>query len=111
MRPSSFSWPDCPAYWSIDPSGIEGFSENEATELGFPSIQFALRIWLQSWESAVYNGLLRFHQAKGFDPYAPTVARRLGYPRFELADEMNTSVTYGNEMQAQFIVRRILTRP
>jgi hypothetical protein len=36
--PGSSQWPDLPAYWSLNPSGLERLSTEEATELGFPVI-------------------------------------------------------------------------
>jgi hypothetical protein len=36
--PSSFTWPDCPVYWTLDDSGTDCLSKDEATQLGFPSI-------------------------------------------------------------------------
>ncbi|KAJ6518061.1 hypothetical protein C8R47DRAFT_4240 [Mycena vitilis] len=87
IGPSSFRWPECPAYWSLDPSGIECLSTEEATRLGFPSIQLKTRISLCSWDASVYAGLRQFHQAKGFDPDSQDVARHLGEPLLELTKE------------------------
>ncbi|KAF8210703.1 hypothetical protein K438DRAFT_96646 [Mycena galopus ATCC 62051] len=78
--PSSFTWPACPAYWSLDPSGIERLSTEEATRLGFPSIQLDATVEGSSWESSIYAGLRQFHQGKGFDPESQDVTRHLGYP-------------------------------
>ncbi|KAJ7912283.1 hypothetical protein B0H13DRAFT_1613703 [Mycena leptocephala] len=68
IGPSSFRFPDCPAYWSLDPSGTERLSLEEATELGFPSIELTTAIWSHSWDADVYAALRQFHRAKGFDP-------------------------------------------
>ncbi|KAJ7024199.1 hypothetical protein C8F04DRAFT_922513, partial [Mycena alexandri] len=65
---SSFKWPDCPAYWSLDPSGLDHLSTEEAARLGFPSFQLTTEIEGASWDTSVYAGLRQFHQAKGFDP-------------------------------------------
>ncbi|KAJ6518075.1 hypothetical protein C8R47DRAFT_5096 [Mycena vitilis] len=87
IGPSSFRWPECPAYWSLDPSGIERLSTEEATRLGFPSIRLATELWVYSWDDSVYAGLRQFHQAKGFDPDSQDVARHLGCPLLELTKE------------------------
>ncbi|KAJ7159696.1 hypothetical protein C8R46DRAFT_863502, partial [Mycena filopes] len=66
--PFRFKWPDSPAYWSRDPSGVERLSAEEAIRLGFPSIEFRTRAYTTSWDPSVYAGLRQFHEAKGFDP-------------------------------------------
>ncbi|KAJ7036907.1 hypothetical protein C8F04DRAFT_999528, partial [Mycena alexandri] len=66
--PSSVSWPNCPAYWSLDPEGVEILSTEEAARLGFPSFQLATEVEGSSWDPSVYAGLRKFHEAKGFDP-------------------------------------------
>ncbi|KAJ6518070.1 hypothetical protein C8R47DRAFT_4593 [Mycena vitilis] len=87
IGPSSFRWPEYPAYWSLDPSGIERLSTEEATRLGFPSIQLKTRIYLCSWDASVYAGLRQFHQAKGFGPDSQDLARHLGHPLYQLTGE------------------------
>ncbi|KAK6977867.1 hypothetical protein R3P38DRAFT_512010 [Favolaschia claudopus] len=37
--PVSLDWPQCPAYWSLYPSGSDRLSEKAATDVGFPTIQ------------------------------------------------------------------------
>ncbi|KAJ7670167.1 hypothetical protein DFH06DRAFT_162084 [Mycena polygramma] len=81
----SYCWPECPAYWSLDPSGVERFTIEEAIELGFPTLQFSTYIDGRSWDSSVYAGLRKFHQAKGFDPYSQDVARHLGHHLYQPA--------------------------
>ncbi|KAJ7710252.1 hypothetical protein B0H16DRAFT_1820981, partial [Mycena metata] len=66
--PTSFKWPNRPAYWSLDPDGIEVLSTEEAERLGFPPFRLATEIKRMSWDASVYAGLRKFHQAKGFDP-------------------------------------------
>ncbi|KAJ7914763.1 hypothetical protein B0H13DRAFT_1611183 [Mycena leptocephala] len=83
--PSSFRWPDCPAYWSLDPMGVEPLSRDEATHLGFPSIEFRIGACRRSWDASVYVGLRQFHQAKGFDPDSQDVALHLGYPLYQIS--------------------------
>ncbi|KAJ7928242.1 hypothetical protein B0H13DRAFT_1007536 [Mycena leptocephala] len=82
--PSSFRMADCPAYWSLDPSGAERLSSEEAAEVGFPSIRLDTVIFADSWDADVYAALRQFHQAKGFDPDSQDVARHLGYPLYQL---------------------------
>ncbi|KAJ6561628.1 hypothetical protein B0H19DRAFT_1259297 [Mycena capillaripes] len=93
--PTSFRWPECPAYWSLDPSGIERLSTDEATHLGFPSIQF--KTWVEGyfWDASVYAGLRQFHQGKGFDPDSQEIARHLGHPLYRLPGEVDASFAHG----------------
>ncbi|KAJ6525982.1 hypothetical protein B0H19DRAFT_1275854 [Mycena capillaripes] len=79
VGPASFGWPECPAYWSLDPSGVEHLTAQDATRLGFPSIQLTTVIFGQYWDDSVYPGLRKFHQSKNFDPESQDVARHLGY--------------------------------
>ncbi|KAF7337088.1 hypothetical protein MVEN_02146000 [Mycena venus] len=81
--------PDCPAYWSLDPSGAERLSTEEAVELGFPSMRLLMRLGVWSWNGNVYATLRQFHQAKGFDPESQDIARHLGLPLYQLSSEMN----------------------
>jgi hypothetical protein len=78
VGPSSFCWPVCPAYWSLDPSGVNRLSLEEATRHGFPHT--TIDGWY--WDGIVYTGLRHFHQAKGFDPDSQEVAKHLRYPLF-----------------------------
>ncbi|KAJ7669928.1 hypothetical protein DFH06DRAFT_1372391 [Mycena polygramma] len=93
--PSSVSWPDCPAYWSLEPSGAHPLSKEEAMELGFPTIQFSTEVLGSSWDSSVYAGLAKIHLAKGFDPYSQDVARHLGHPLYCLAGEIDPVFAHG----------------
>jgi hypothetical protein len=93
--PSSFCWPDDPAYWSLDPLGAERLTMNAATALGFPSIQFSTVIGGSFWDSSVYAGIRRFHQAKGFDPESQDLARHLGQPLYQLSSEVDSPFAYG----------------
>jgi hypothetical protein len=92
---SSFRWPHCAAYWSVDPVGVQCLSQDEATELGFPSIQLSTTLELQSWDASVYAGLRQFHQAKGFDPDSQDVARHRGYPLFRPSAETTPLFAHG----------------
>ncbi|KAF7337164.1 hypothetical protein MVEN_02154400 [Mycena venus] len=86
--PLSFRWPDCPAYWSLDPWGVDRLSMEEATQLGFPLIQQTTEVWGCHWDDRVYAGLRHFDQGKGFDPDSQDVARHLGYPLFKLSSKI-----------------------
>jgi hypothetical protein len=68
---------------SLDPSGVERLSMEDAINLGFPSIQFSISVGGRSWDASVYAGLNQFHQAKGFDPNSQEVARNLGHPLYQ----------------------------
>ncbi|KAJ6495980.1 hypothetical protein C8R45DRAFT_1131661, partial [Mycena sanguinolenta] len=81
---NSFKWPDCPAYWSLNPSGVDRLSLETVETLGFPTIHIQTTIYGRCWGDDVYYGLRRFHQGKGFDPDSQDLARHLGYPMFEI---------------------------
>ncbi|KAF8181460.1 hypothetical protein K438DRAFT_1841179, partial [Mycena galopus ATCC 62051] len=85
----SFEWPDCPAYWSFDPSGAERLSPEDAIKFGFPSMERSTRMRGRSWGDMVYAGLRQFHQGKGFDPDSQDLARHLGYPLYQLSTEVH----------------------
>ncbi|KAJ6526059.1 hypothetical protein B0H19DRAFT_1385801 [Mycena capillaripes] len=87
--PSSFSWPDCSAYWSLDPIGTERLSMEDTMSLGLPSIRFLMGIRGTSWDANVYAGLRHLHQAKGFDPDSQEVARHLGERLYRLPSELD----------------------
>ncbi|KAF7377045.1 hypothetical protein MSAN_00122600 [Mycena sanguinolenta] len=99
--PSSFRWPTCHAYWSLDPSGFDRLSQQEATRLGFPSFELTIAAREYSWDTNIYEGLRQFHEAKGFDPYSQDIARHLGLPLFQLSSERDAPWAYdGNEFDA-----------
>ncbi|KAJ7624156.1 hypothetical protein B0H17DRAFT_963923, partial [Mycena rosella] len=83
--PTCFRHPDCPAYWSLDPTGFERLSAEAAESLGFPSFEFKMAAVGKSWDASVYDGLRQFHEAKGFDPYSQDVARHIGCKMYELS--------------------------
>ncbi|KAF7337294.1 hypothetical protein MSAN_02282000 [Mycena sanguinolenta] len=82
-----YQWPACPAYWSLDPSGADRLSMEDAKNLGFPAIHIETLVFGQFWGRSVYEGLRRFHEGKGFDPDSREVARQLGYPLLEVSSE------------------------
>ncbi|KAJ6525980.1 hypothetical protein B0H19DRAFT_581522 [Mycena capillaripes] len=87
IGPASLGWPDCPAYWSLDPSGVERLSVQDATRPGFPSIQLTTEIGGKYWDDSVYAGLRKFHQSKNFDPDSLDVARHLGDQILQLSSD------------------------
>ncbi|KAJ7469386.1 hypothetical protein B0H11DRAFT_2283845 [Mycena galericulata] len=88
---SSFRWPDCPAYWSFDPTGAERLSSEAAMHHGFPPFNFRARVKLRSWDDSVYAGLREFHESRGFDPDSQDMARHLGHLIYKVVDEESTS--------------------
>ncbi|KAJ7669889.1 hypothetical protein DFH06DRAFT_1083561 [Mycena polygramma] len=98
--PSSWRWPTCPAYWSLEPSGAHPLRIDEAMKLGFPTLQFRTEARGYSWDSSVYAGLAKFYLAKGFDPYSQDVARHLGHPLYRLAGEIDPVFAHGNYLPA-----------
>ncbi|KAF7370102.1 hypothetical protein MSAN_00640200 [Mycena sanguinolenta] len=95
-RQSAFKWPDCPAYWSLDPSGAERLTSEEAVKLGFPSLWLSTEIEGSSWDANVYIGLRRFHQAKGFDSDSQDIARYLGHDLFRLSDSKQIHIPFAH---------------
>ncbi|KAJ7223429.1 hypothetical protein GGX14DRAFT_351883, partial [Mycena pura] len=73
---------DSVAYWSLDPSGIERLSTEDANDLGYPSVELKMTARGYSWDGSIYEGLRKLHQAKGFKLDSQDVARHLGYPLF-----------------------------
>ncbi|KAJ7607015.1 hypothetical protein B0H17DRAFT_34891 [Mycena rosella] len=96
--PRRFRLPDCPVYWSLDPSGADHLSMEEAEQLGFPifTIEMEVRGW--SWNKSVYTGIRQFHRANGFDPDSQEVARMLGYPLYEISKEQDGSFAHVEEI-------------
>jgi hypothetical protein len=93
--PSSFRWPDYPVYWSLDPSGGERLSTEEANELGFPALQFNIRIRGKFWNADVYAGLGQFHHGKGFNPISEEVSLHLGDQLYQVSGETDCPVDQG----------------
>ncbi|KAF7368047.1 hypothetical protein MSAN_00870600 [Mycena sanguinolenta] len=65
--PTSFRWPDCPAYWYLDPSGSKPLTLEEASNLGFPQLELTTEACVLSWDDMVYIGIRKFHEGKGID--------------------------------------------
>ncbi|KAJ7884210.1 hypothetical protein B0H14DRAFT_2701046 [Mycena olivaceomarginata] len=92
--PACLAVPTCPAYWSIDPSGAERLSAEEARTLGFPDIDSWTEVRGMFWDSIVYGGIRQFHEAKGFDPDSQEVAIHFGYTLFEVSCEQDDLVAH-----------------
>ncbi|KAJ7165908.1 hypothetical protein C8R46DRAFT_870128, partial [Mycena filopes] len=95
-------WPRCPAYWSLDPSGAERLSMEEATRLGFPC--FNLKTEVHGRDTSVYAGLRQFHQAKGFNAESQDVAQHLGRPFYQLSGNIDPLFAHG---ESTYISTRI----
>ncbi|KAJ7806613.1 hypothetical protein B0H14DRAFT_2875416, partial [Mycena olivaceomarginata] len=87
--PACFAIPDCPAYWSLDPSGAERLNVEEAKNHGFTDIKLRMHHWRTTWDSSVYAGIRQFHQAKGFYPHGQEVAIALEVPLLQVSCEQN----------------------
>jgi hypothetical protein len=81
---TDFQIPCQPAYWSLDPSGVNRLSVEVAEDLGFPVIQLQRRVIGYSWDASIYDGIRQFHEGKGFDPYSQEVAIELGWPLLQV---------------------------
>ncbi|KAF7374275.1 hypothetical protein MSAN_00310500 [Mycena sanguinolenta] len=79
----SFRPPSVAAYWSVDPSGIQRLTPQKAEMLGFPHVEFKMKVWTRTWDESVYAGIRQFHGGKGFDPDSQDVARLIGLPLYE----------------------------
>jgi hypothetical protein len=66
------------AYWSLDRTGRQRLSPEDARSLGFPAIKAEIGVHVKSWDTTTYLFLRQFHEGKGFDPDSEDVARHLG---------------------------------
>ncbi|KAJ7366410.1 hypothetical protein DFH08DRAFT_678573, partial [Mycena albidolilacea] len=82
-------------YWSLNPSGVDRLTPEEATQLGFPTFRCTTEVVGCSWDASVYEGLRKFHQAKGFDSDTQDLAWHLGHPLYELWSENNSWFAHG----------------
>ncbi|KAF7353263.1 hypothetical protein MSAN_01514200 [Mycena sanguinolenta] len=89
-----YQWPACPVYWSLDPTGADRLRMEDAKNLGFPAIHIETILGGLSWDHSVYEGLRRFHEGKGYDPESREVARRLGYPLYEVLGDLSSEVPF-----------------
>ncbi|KAF8214547.1 hypothetical protein K438DRAFT_1749652 [Mycena galopus ATCC 62051] len=93
-----FAIPDCTAYWSIDPSGAERLSAEQAKTLGLPNIDSWMEVKRRYWDSSDYDGICQFHEAKGFDPHSQDVAIELGYPLFQVSCQQDEPLAHLREV-------------
>ncbi|KAJ7168985.1 hypothetical protein C8R46DRAFT_1218359 [Mycena filopes] len=99
--PLTFKWPDCPAYWSLDPSGVDRLSTEEAMRLGFPLMEFRTEVFGRSWDASFYAGLRQFQEAKGFNPDSQDIARHLGYPLYRVSGAMDPPFAHADEIHVE----------
>ncbi|KAF8207727.1 hypothetical protein K438DRAFT_1814121 [Mycena galopus ATCC 62051] len=87
---AGFQTPECPAYWSLDPSGVERLSTDEGKNHGFPEFEFNMSLWGRSWDNRVYTGICQFHEAKGFDPYGQEFVQEIEYSPCQVSNKQET---------------------
>lgn len=87
--------PACPAYWTLDPLGVDRLSSEDAKRLGFPELSFSALVGQRCWDESVYNGLRQFHAAKGFDPDSQDVARHVRVPLYQLSARSDALFAHG----------------
>ncbi|KAJ7090022.1 hypothetical protein C8R44DRAFT_861391 [Mycena epipterygia] len=75
--------PECPGYWSLNPSGIQRLSPEEVSSFGFPCLELEVEVSGYSWDEDVYAALSRFHAGKGFDPNSQDLAQHLRQPLYK----------------------------
>ncbi|KAJ7480746.1 hypothetical protein FB451DRAFT_1238348 [Mycena latifolia] len=98
---TGFRHPVCPAYWSFDPLGIDKLDEEDSRKLGFPTISLHMNVWTYTWSRAVYGGIRKFHQGKGFDPDSQDVAVQLGVPLYELSPQRQPGAGVDEEIDGE----------
>ncbi|KAK7029958.1 hypothetical protein R3P38DRAFT_2523925, partial [Favolaschia claudopus] len=116
VGPVSFKCPECVAYWSLDPLGVDRLSEAKASEFGFPTIRPSITGSSIDWGDTVYAGLRQFHQGKGFDPDSQDLARHLGHPLYQLYSDYDDSMNidgesiYHIDLPAGYVLKRKYAR-
>ncbi|KAJ7455137.1 hypothetical protein FB451DRAFT_1565044 [Mycena latifolia] len=110
-NPSYFRHPECAAYWSLDPSGVECLGMEEAEQLGFPYFEFTMEVLGFSWDESVYTGVRQFHQAKGFDPDSLDVAREVGCQLYQLLADVHSLFAHVDEIDSESEVALITESP
>jgi hypothetical protein len=91
-RPTRMCLPACPAYWSLKPSGAQPLSTDEAERLGFPTIELIMEVQGMYLVGSSYSGLRQLYQGKGFDACSQDVARKLGYPLYQVSKQFTSPV-------------------
>jgi hypothetical protein len=97
--PTNFQIPDCGAYWSLDPPGVDRLSNPAAEDLGFPAMEFKMEVRALSWDASVYEGIRQFHEAKGFDPHSHEVAIELGWPLLQVSCDLETQLAHRTHIE------------
>jgi hypothetical protein len=92
--PTCLRIPDCVAYWSLDPLGVDRLSGEVAEDLGFPTIKVEMYAVVLSWDASIYDGIYQFQKAKGFDPYSQQVATELGWPLLQVSCDQKTLLAH-----------------
>ncbi|KAJ6566357.1 hypothetical protein B0H19DRAFT_1351802 [Mycena capillaripes] len=100
--PSSVCWPDFPAYWCLDPSGVERLSAEEATDFGLPSLELTTRVGGYSWDNIVYAEIRKFQRVKGFDPESQDIARHVRFPLYYPFNELDAPFAHVNEKEEYY---------
>ncbi|KAJ7679537.1 hypothetical protein DFH06DRAFT_939548, partial [Mycena polygramma] len=81
---TQFRYPECAAYWSVDPVGSGRLSADEERMQGFPSLELQANAHGQSWSEYVYEALRELHRGKGFNTDSPDVALHLEHSLIQL---------------------------
>jgi hypothetical protein len=106
--PTCFQIPAQPAYWSLDPSGVNRLSGEVAEDLGFPAIHMQMCAFVRSWNASVYDGICQFQKAKGFDPYSQEVALELGHSLVHLSCDRETLLAHSKPGASIILIRLTL---
>ncbi|KAJ7787195.1 hypothetical protein B0H14DRAFT_2629658 [Mycena olivaceomarginata] len=85
---SNFEDYDRPAYQSLDPSGANCLSSEDAKVLGFPALHIGTLFQTRTWDGSTYAGIHRFHQGKGWNPEGQDLVRHLGHPLYDLSSAL-----------------------
>jgi hypothetical protein len=86
-----FHIPECPAYWSFDPSGVHQLGTEAAKDLGFPTMDVPRRVRARSWDDSTYAEIRQFHEVKGFAPRSPlSLAMEEGISLYHVSCGMDT---------------------
>ncbi|KAJ7868330.1 hypothetical protein B0H13DRAFT_2351482 [Mycena leptocephala] len=56
-----------------------------------------MRVVGKSWDTSVYDGILQFHDSKGFDPYSQQVAIQLGWPLVQVSCDRETLLMHNSD--------------
>ncbi|KAJ7722019.1 hypothetical protein B0H16DRAFT_361133 [Mycena metata] len=88
----STTHPHHAGYWSLEPTGVDRLTPEEATSLGFPELELSVHVGQGSWDESVYAGLRQFHAGKGFDPTGQGVVEDLGLPLYQLSAQERSSL-------------------